>query len=188
MSAAIGKDSEDHALLLAIQQGNHSAFNILVDRHHQMFYRVAYRYLNSREEAEDIVQNSFLKLWERPDIWDGSRKNKFTTWFYRIVVNLCLDKKKKKKPLALADDYDAPDDRLSQLEQMEDAEKRSAVNTSIQQLPDRQKQALILCFYEGLSNKEASEIMGMRTRALQSLLIRAKDNLKKSLRIGKYDG
>ena len=99
-----------------------------------------------------------------------------------------LGKKKKKKPLALADDYDAPDNRLSQLEQMEDAEKRSTVNTSIQQLPDRQKQALILCFYEGLSNKEASEIMGMRTRALQSLLIRAKDNLEKSLRIGEYDG
>lgn len=174
----INEKSDDHLLLDSIKDGHHRAFDILVERHHLMFYRVAYRLLNNREEAEDIVQDAFLKLWENPALWDGSRNNKFTTWFYRVVVNLCYDRQRKKKPLPLADDYDAPDHAMPIDQIIEDEQESSAVHASIKKLPERQKQALVLCFFEELSNKDAAKIMNVSTRALQSLLMRAKENLK----------
>ena len=85
----------------AFKTGSHDAFAVLVQRHTERFYRLAYRYVQNREEAEDIVQDAFLKLWEDPGRWQPERNSKFTTWFYRIVVNLCLDWQKKKRPLAL---------------------------------------------------------------------------------------
>lgn len=180
---ALNAESDDKTLLLKIQEGNHYAFNLLVDRHHKRFYNVAYRLLNKREDAEDVVQDAFLKLWERPDLWDSRKNNKFTTWFYRIVVNLCYDRNKKKKPMPLTEGYDAPDERASQQEQLEQAERRDVINDKIAALPERQRQALVLCFFEELSNEEAARAMNVSTRALQSLIMRAKDNLKKELNL-----
>ena len=102
-------DKSDEQLLEAIQAGSHHAFSLLVKRHSTRFYAIAYRYMAQREAAEDIVQASFLKLWENPHLWQSGLNAKFTTWFYRIVVNACLDAKKKKKPLPLAEGYEAED-------------------------------------------------------------------------------
>src|SRR5688572_7765335 len=99
----------DHELLTLIQDGSHDAFAVLVQRHSERFYRLAYRYVHNRETAEDIVQDAFLKLWEAPERWQPERNSKFTTWFYRVVVNLCLDWQKKKRPLALDDEISEPE-------------------------------------------------------------------------------
>lgn len=175
----LSRDSSDNELLQAIADGNHAAFTFLIERHHQMFYRVAFRFMQLRDDAEDVVQEAFLKLWERPDMWDSGKNNKFTTWFYRVVVNLCLDKNKKKKPLQLAEDYDVGDERHTQEEELEQAQEKQQVEAMIAELPERQRVALTLCFDEGLSNQEAAEVMQLSVRALRSLLMRAKDNLKK---------
>ena len=100
--------AEDHELLSLVQDGSRQAFGVLVERHTERFYRTAYRYVQNREAAEDIVQDAFLKLWEDPGKWQPERKAKFTTWFYRVVVNLCLDWQKKKRPVEL--DEEAPVD------------------------------------------------------------------------------
>ena len=92
---------DDNELLDKIQQGDHAAFSLLVERHHQKFYHLAYRYLGHQDEAEDMVQIAFLKLWEDPFRWNKNKGTKFTTWFYRVVINLCLDHKKKFKSLLL---------------------------------------------------------------------------------------
>ena len=173
--------SDDNELLAAIVQGNHAAFTFLIGKHHQMFYRVAYRFMYQQSEAEDVVQEAFLRLWERPDKWDSSHKNKFTTWFYRVVVNLCLDKNKKKKPMQLVEGYDMADARHTQLDAMEIEQQQTMLMSKIANLPERQKVAVTLCFYEELSNQEAADIMQLSVRALRSLIMRAKDNLKKQL-------
>jgi RNA polymerase sigma-70 factor, ECF subfamily len=154
-----------------------------VQRHTERFYRLAYRYLQNKEAAEDVVQDAFVKLWEDPGKWQAERNNKFTTWFYRIVVNLCLDWQKRKKPLELgdqeltiADDRDSPD--ISILH----AEKQGILEKEIAALPERQRTALNLCFDEGLSNQEAAEVMGLKLKALQSLVMRAKTTLKERLK------
>ena len=172
---------EDARLLTRVCEGDESAFAALVRRHTDRFYRVAYRFTGNRAEAEDIVQEAFLKLWERPSLWRADRKASFTTWFYRVVVNLCLDHKKKKRPSALEDDRWVPDERATHEETMIQDEKQMRLEKAINNLPERQRVALNLCFYEELSNQQAADIMGIRLKALQSLLMRAKAALKLQL-------
>jgi RNA polymerase sigma-70 factor, ECF subfamily len=176
--AAGWADKEDHELLALIQDGNGQAFAALVERHTARFYRLAYRYLQNKEAAEDMVQDAFVKLWENPALWQPGRNSKFTTWFYRIVVNLCLDLRKKKKPAALVDEISLIDDREPVDEMMIQAQEQQALEKEIAALPERQRTALNLCFDEGLSNQEAAEIMGLNLKALQSLIMRAKTTLK----------
>jgi RNA polymerase sigma-70 factor, ECF subfamily len=174
-------DLDDELLIGEIQQGKQEAFAELVHRHANRFYGVAYRLLFSRDDAEDTVQQAFLKLWERKLFWNPYKGAKFTTWFYRIVVNLCLDNRRKKKPMPLyeymelIDEQDGPDALL------EERGKQALLDRFIKGLPERQQLALTLCFYEGLSNKEAAEIIGVRVKALQSLIMRAKTTLKEKL-------
>lgn len=174
--------ADDVQLLERIAEGDQTAFAILVRRHTVRFYRVAYRFCGSRSEAEDMVQEAFLKLWERPAMWQVGRNTAFTTWFYRVVVNLCLDYKKKKRPALLVDDSWVADERETHEEIMLHDEKQRWLDAQIDALPERQRTALNLCFYEELSNQEAAEIMGIRLKALQSLLIRAKTTLKEKFK------
>jgi len=175
------KDS-DFNLLEQIVEGDQEAFAILVRRHTTRFYRIAYRVLRNQGDAEDIVQTAFLKLWERPTLWHADRNTAFTTWFYRIVVNLCLDYLKKKRPLQLVDDTGIEDEREAQEEIMLENEKQRLLETQLAALPERQRTALNLCFYEGLSNQEAANAMGLHLKALQALLMRAKVTLKERLK------
>ncbi len=179
--AASWADKDDHTLLQLLQEGSSFAFAELVKRHHVRFYRVAYRFLSSQQEAEDVVQEAFLKLWERPDIWQAGHHAKFTTWFYRIVVNMCYDRLKKKAPLPIADELAIEDDGQLQDEQLREAQEQAWLEAAIAELPERQRTALNLCFYEEVSNKEAAEIMGVNLKALQSLIMRAKTTLKERM-------
>ena len=183
MAAANWPDKDDHELLTLIQDGSHHAFTELVKRHTERFYRLAFRYVQSKETAEDIVQDAFLKLWENPGTWHPERNNKFTTWFYRVVVNLCLDWQKKKRPvelpnedIPLADEREPVDVAMIRLQEQRMWEKE------IGALPERQRLALNLCFDEGLSNQEAAEVMGVNLKALQSLIMRAKITLKERMK------
>ena len=169
----------DESLMVRICDGDHQAFAMLVERHTQMFFAAAYRVCGNAIEAEDIVQDAFLKLWTKPQAFDPAKKVKFTTWFYRVVTNVGIDAARKKKPQVGADviDFMADQGDLAD-EKIVKGEAQSALEVAIQDLPERQKLALNLCFYEGLSNKEAAEVLGVGVKALESLLMRAKRSLK----------
>jgi RNA polymerase sigma-70 factor (ECF subfamily) len=175
-------DKDDHELLALIQDGNGQAFAVLVERHTNRFYRLAYRYLQSKAAAEDVVQDAFVKIWENPALWQPERNSKFTTWFYRIVVNLCLDMRKRKRQVALDDAIQLVDEREPVDETMMRAQEQKILEKEIAALPERQQTALNLCFDEGLSNQEAAEIMGLKLKALQSLIMRAKTTLKERMK------
>jgi RNA polymerase sigma-70 factor (ECF subfamily) len=176
-------EKDDEELLVLIQAGSHEAFSVLVQRHTERFYRLAYRYLQNRETAEDIVQDAFVKLWENPARWQAERKNKFTTWFYRIVINLCLDWQKRKKPLELGDqDLTIADPRETPDIEMLNSERQRILENEIAALPERQRTALNLCFDGGLSNQEAAAVMGLKLKALQSLIMRAKTTLRERMK------
>lgn len=81
----------DENLIMEIQKGSHLAFSTLITRHVDKFYRIAFRIICNKENAEDITQEAFTKLWENPHKWQEKKKTKFTTWFYKIVVNLALE-------------------------------------------------------------------------------------------------
>jgi RNA polymerase sigma-70 factor (ECF subfamily) len=181
--AADWPEKDDHELLALIQAGSHAAFETLVRRHSERFYRLAYRFVQSREAAEDIVQDAFLKLWEDPGRWQPERNAKFTTWFYRVVVNLGLDWRKKKRPVALDEKIALPDGREAVDAGMIRTEEEKILEREIAALPERQRTALNLCFAEGLSNREAAEVMGLNLKALQSLIMRAKATLKARMNV-----
>jgi len=180
--AADWADKQDDQLLALIQDGDGQAFAVLVERHTERFYRLAFRYLQNKEAAEDVVQDAFVKLWESPSLWQPERNSKFTTWFYRIVVNLCLDALKKKKPVPLDDDSLVADDSRPVDEMMMREQQQKMIEKEIAALPMRQRTALNLCFDQGLTNQEAAEVMGINLKALQSLIMRAKTTLKERMK------
>jgi RNA polymerase sigma-70 factor (ECF subfamily) len=166
----------DEELMILIKALDHDAFSTLVTRHSDRFYALSYRTLFNQSDAEDVVQESFLKLWRKPELWQDKSHSKFTTWFYRIIVNACYDLNKKKssqETSLVGDDYEqaVENDDLSH-------QQLSAIDVALINLPERQRMALTLCFYEGLSNAEAADVMGIRLKALQSLIMRGKTALK----------
>ena len=173
---------DDAALMAGVVAGEHTAFAQLVHRHSERFYRIAYRFSSQRSEAEDAVQEACLKLWEKPQMWQPGKEARFTTWFYRVVVNICLDRQKKKRPLPLSDEMQIEDTRAGQEAQLLQARRQHMLESQIAGLPERQRTALNLCFYEELSNQEAADVMGLHLKALQSLLVRAKLTLKERMK------
>ena len=129
-----------------------------------------------------MVQDAFLKLWEDPGKWQADRNTKFTTWFYRVVVNLCLDWQKRKRPLAINEEMPLADERESVDQTMLRDEEQRILEQEIAALPERQRTALNLCFDEGLSNQDAADAMGVNLKALQSLIMRAKTTLKERMK------
>lgn len=175
-------EKQDDELLALVQEGSQPAFAELVQRHTERFYRIAYRYLQNREAAEDMVQDAFLKLWEEPGRWQPDKNAKFTTWFYRVIVNQCLDWQKRKKPVQLSGEIALIDDRPTADQALLQDEAQKILETAITELPERQRTALNLCFDEGMTNREAAEIMGVNLKALQSLIMRAKTTLRDRLK------
>ena len=182
MASNTDQEISDEELVRRISEGNHGAFAQLVERHSKLFFSAAYRMLNNVEEAEDTVQDAYVKLWQQPDRFDPSKGVKFTTWFYRVVTNLAIDQTRKRKPQVKSEVLDVMADKAPLAdEQLSEQDEQTALEEAIERLPERQKAALNLCFYEGLSNKEAAEVLDVGVKALESLLMRAKKALKEDL-------
>lgn len=173
---------DDEFLIRLIQEGRHDAFAEIVNRHSKRFYNIAYRFIFDKDEAEDIVQEAFIKLWEKRLNWNPYKEAKFTTWFYKVVLNLCIDHNRKKKAEPLSEEMLLPDKQQEHEAVIEDKQKQLMLERLIQELPERQQLALNLCFYEGISNQEAAEIIGVNLKALQSLIMRAKMTLKEKVK------
>ncbi len=184
MGLLASTEDSDESLMRLIRQDSHQAFSILVRRHTDRFFAGAYRMCGNTQEAEDMVQDAFLKIWNNPDIWKEDKGAKFTTWFYRILVNANIDRLRKTQKVVsgetilpfIADAGPTPETQTAEGQEQQKMERALAT------LPERQKTALTLCFYEGLSNAEAAEAMGVKIKALESLLMRAKTGLREYLK------
>ena len=135
-----------------------------------------------RRPPKTSSRTRFSKLWEDPEKWQADKNSKFTTWFYRVVVNLCLDWQKRKRPVALNEDMPLIDDRESVDQAMLRREEQRILEQEIAALPERQRTAINLWFDEGLSNQDAADVMGVNLKALQSLIMRAKTTLKERMK------
>jgi len=177
---------DDTQLVDSVKAGDHAAFSELVTRHTDQFFALAYRTLQSHSDAEDVVQASFVKLWERPHMWN-SEKSLFTTWFYRVVLNACHDcirsrsrntvMEPKQVEFALPG-VGSEDDRLERKQAL--AWRQICLEEGIKRLPSSQRDALNLVVFCGLRQKQAAEIMGVSLKAIESLLVRAKRSLCKT--------
>ena len=177
-------EDSDESLMKSIQMGQHQAFAILVRRHTDRFFKTAYRLCGDIVEAEDMVQDAFLKVWKNPNLWQDGKGAKFTTWFYRILVNQNIDRLRQTKTKDMGEGFleNVTDQKQSIEHDMMVNEEQSMIEAALSSLPVRQKMAITMCFYEGLSNAEAAQVLGVKIKALESLLMRAKAGLKDVLK------
>lgn len=177
------QEEADEELVVRVADGDASAFECLMSRYLGVIVAYSRRMVGEEAEAEDIAQEAFLRFWNNAGSFDPE-KARFSTWLYRIAGNLCIDRLRKRKtqgirePIDEAIDVGIPAEQNYSIESQQLAER---VDKAIAALPERQRQALILCHYQGLKMKEAGRIMDISVEALESLLARARRKLKKEL-------
>lgn len=166
--------------MASLAGGDNTALAVLAERHHKKIITVAYRMLSNRASAEDIAQETFLRVLKSAKRYKPEAK--FTTWLYRIAINLCIDAQRKGsfKTISLegAETISA-EERESSVEQ---AETAKIVQKAVEDLPHRQKTAVILHRYDGLSHGQIAEVTGWTKSATESLLVRAYANLREKLK------
>jgi RNA polymerase sigma-70 factor (ECF subfamily) len=172
---------EESALVRQVAAGDRVAFRTLVDAHQRALSGYALRMLSDRDSADDIVQETFLRLWSRAGSFDGNAA-RLTTWLHNIAHNLCIDFFRRNARLSFGAEQDAEVSSAPGPEAGHESCERSAqVRRAISELPERQRSALVLCHYQGLSNRDAAAVLDVSVDALESLLARARRQLKKQL-------
>ena len=172
-------DIPDEILIEEIASGDTSAFKTIIERYQSLVLNIAFRFIGNPHDAEDIAQEAFLRLFQNANYYKPTAK--FKTWFWRIVTNLCLDFLKKKKPVYVNEFFDIASDNPMSRENMELSERQRVIHKTIQSLISTQRMAVLLHYYEGLRYKEIAQVMGCSVKAVESLLVRAKQTLRKSL-------
>ena len=175
-----GEEPTDETLMDRVATGDRTAFAMIVRRHALRYRSLAFRYLDDVARAEDLVQEAFTKIWTHAGRFDGS-KARFTTWFHRIVVNRCLDEKRRRKVDQLPETYDAADDRPSAETSLAEEGGKARLHKALASLSDRQRLAVTLSYFDGLTNIEAAEAMEMNLKAYESLLVRSRAKLRELL-------
>ena len=175
----------DEELMLAVVNGDQSAYQVIVKQHLKSVSHYAYRMLGNQKDTEDIAQEAFLKLWINAGKWEVE-KSKLSTWLHRITHNLCIDFLRKHRRTQLQSEIlegvePNQEPHENPREGNEASQRAKQLEIAIRELPENQRSALILCHYSGFSNKEAAVIMNVSIKALESAIARAKRSLRKEL-------
>ena len=173
-------EASDDVLVARVAQGDEAACQLLVDRHLSRMVSLARRMLGNQADAEEVAQEVFLRVWTHAARWEPGRAQ-FRTWLHRVATNLCLDRLRRHT----TDDIDSiPEPESGEpgpdvlLEQQQLAKH---VDAALQALPARQRAAVMLTHYQGLTNIEAAETLEISVEAVESLLGRARRQLRTAL-------
>ena len=160
--------------------GDVTALGELARRHQGRILSLAYRFLGRWDLAEDIGQETFLRAWKAARQY--TPKAKFTTWLCSIAINLCVDEHRRLMRAARSWEHLEPDSQVEWgCNSVEKQELVGMVQTAIMELSERQRLAVILHRYNGLSHSEISDVTGWSKSAVESLLVRAYANLRNKL-------
>ena len=163
-----------------ILQGQTNLFAVLVDRYKDMIYTLAIKMIKKREEAEEVAQDTFIKIYNSLHKFKGD--SKFSTWIYKIAYNTCLDrlKKNKKEDLNISIDEFSPhliktmDNALSALE---DKERKQTIQKCLQLLPSDENFLLTLFYFEDQSLEEIGKVMNINANNVKVKLFRSRQKL-----------
>jgi len=180
MALDASQNLEDAELLARFAQGDRAAAQVLTARLAPVVYAQAFRMLGDRAEAEDITQDSLLRLWHAAPDWQAGQA-KVTTWLYRVTSNLCIDKMRKSNRQSSDAVPEMPDDGPDMERRLQDSARAQALRAALSDLPNRQKQAMVLRHLEGLSNPDVAQIMQISVEAVESLMSRGKRSLADAL-------
>lgn len=171
-------DADDSALVRRVAAGDRQALSILVDRHERSLHRYAVRLLADPAAAEDVVQEAWLRLWARADQYDSSAA-RLSTWMHSIVRNLCIDSLRRSSRLVCSDAVDETASLQDSPElQHQSRELGTDLRAALAELPDRQRDALLFCHLQGLSNRDAAGVLDVSVEALESLLARGRRQMR----------
>jgi RNA polymerase sigma-70 factor (ECF subfamily) len=175
-----GADREDEALLVRVAAHDAAAFRLLVDRHLPRLILLARRLLRDEAEAEDLAQEALFRLWRQGESLDIGPMG-VGPWLKRVVSNLAIDKLRVRGRFDVTDEVPEQPQAADQLRRLERQELADKVEDALRRLPDRQRLALTMFHYEGLSMQEVGTMMGVSAEAIESLLARARRALKVAL-------
>ena len=176
----------DDAVMARVMRRDATAFRLVVDGHARTLHRIAYRMTGDPVEAEDLAQEALTRLWQHAGRWRAGESGQpggsgIVAWLTRVTMNLCLDRLRRRR---FASDDAVPeraDDAPLAPAMIEAEQQRQRVVGAIAALPDNQRAAIVLTYYEDQSNAAAAETMDMNIKAFESLLLRARGALKRAL-------
>ena len=179
---AAGTDLDDGALVEQCLAGRTEAFDSLVVRHQRHVYQLCYRFAGNHEDASDLAQDVFIRAFRGLRSFKG--RSAFSTWLYRVAVNVCLNRAALRTPKAgPLEAADQRDDRIERADAgLIRAERAAEVRAAIARLPKKQRAALILRVYHDLAHDEIAEIVGSSAGAVKANFFHALANLRKLLR------
>lgn len=169
-------EADDQQLMTAVAEGDERAFRILAVRHLAWALRLAGRLTGNPADAEDIVQEAMLRVWTNAPRWRPVAS--FRTWFYRVVVNLAFDWRRRKPFAALEEAGEPADPNPDPQAALDSSQTVRRVSAAIAELPERQRAALVLTYYERLSNVETARLLGVSVGGVEGLLVRARRMLR----------
>ena len=174
-------DLSDEVLLIRFANGDRSAARVLTLRLTPLVVGQATRMLGNRADAEDVAQEAMLRLWKAAAEWRQGEA-KVSTWLYKVASNLCIDRLRRTPQIALDAVAEPEDDAASAEDRMQTNARMAALDAALAELPDRQRQAVVLRNIEGLPNPEIAEIMDISVEAVESLTARGKRTLASLLK------
>jgi len=172
-------DDSDEALMARVARGDERAFQLLARRHLPAMLGLARRILRNGADAEDVAQEALMRVWTYAPRWRPLAL--FRTWLTRVVVNLCLDRKRRAPWVELDAAGEIVDPAPGATEKAETDERERIVASAIDKLPARQRSAIMLTYSEGMSNAEVADILDTSVSAVETLLVRGKQNLRRTL-------
>ena len=175
---AIADPDED--LVRRVGQGDPAATQTLVARKLPRILALAQRMLGDAVEAEDVAQETLLRAWKQAPRWTPG-KARFDTWLHRVALNLCYDRLRRRREIPTETPPDRPDEGPAPDRGLLAAETGARVTAALKRLPDRQREAIVLCHYREMTNIEAAALMEISVEALESLLSRARRALRQAL-------
>ena len=170
----------DEALVERIGRGDASAVSMLLARKLPRVLALAGRMLGDRIEAEDVAQDVFIRVWRQAPNWRPGEA-RFDTWMHRVALNLCYDRLRRRREHLTAEPPEQVDPGPGPDRGLVARETGQAVASAMAGLPDRQREAIVLCHYQDFSNIEAAAAMGISIEALESLLARGRRALRLAL-------
>ena len=172
----------DVELLARIGNNEPAAVNEMVTRKLPRLLALAGRLLGDADEAKDVAQESFLRIWRQAAHW-RSGEARFDTWLHRVALNLCHDRLRRRKEQPLSDEQalEPVDSAPSPDEQLESLDRSARMAAALAALPESQREAIVLQYYQELSNIDAAALMNISVEALESLLSRARRQLRRQL-------
>lgn len=177
----------DEELVLHIVKGKTELFSVIVDRYQLKVFSTAYNYTHDHEEARDLTQEIFIKLYN--NLQSYKSKASFSTWLYRIAVNRCIDWTRKKKLNTVSTIYDSGGDEVDIYDTIADSggsleeafikqENKDYIKKIVEGLPEIYKTVVILYYFEDFGPQEISDIIGIPKRTIETRLYRGKNLLK----------